>query len=262
MNPPAFDSSIADLGAALRDRTLRSQDLTAQCLDRIDAGRRYNAFITVLAESALESARQADVDLGRGEDRGPLHGIPISIKDLIDMQGLPTTAASPVREGHVATTDAPVVRHLRAAGAVIIGKCNLHEFAYGTTSEETAFGTILNPADTSRSAGGSSGGSAVAVATGMSIASIGTDTGGSIRIPAAACGVVGLKASYGEVSCEGVVPLARSLDHVGPLTRSVGDAAVLHGILTDQPIDDLAPRSLHGLRLGVPHLVISRSAGR
>lgn len=252
MNSPGLDASIADLGSALRRRTLTSQDLTAHCLERIAAGRRYNAFITVLADSALESAKAADLELERGADRGPLHGIPISIKDLIDMQGVPTTAASRVREGHVATADAPIVRRLRASGAVIVGKCNLHEFAYGTTSEETAFGTILNPTDPSRSAGGSSGGSAVAVATGMSVASIGTDTGGSIRIPAAACGVVGLKAGYGEVSCDGVVALARSLDHVGPLARSVADAVILHGILTDQATGDLTPRSPRGLRLGVP----------
>jgi aspartyl-tRNA(Asn)/glutamyl-tRNA(Gln) amidotransferase subunit A len=158
--------------------------------------------------------------------------MPISIKDLIDVAGQPTTAASRVRAGHVATKDATVVRRLREAGVVIIGKTNLHEFALGTTSEESAFGPVHHPFDPTRSAGGSSGGSGAAVALGMGVASVGSDTGGSIRIPAAACGVVGLKPALGEVPTDGVVPLSITFDHVGPIARSVADAANVWAVLT------------------------------
>ena len=175
--------------------------------------------------------RRADREIAAGHDRGILHGIPISVKDLIDVGGLPTTAASRVRMGHRAVTDAPVVRRLRDAGGIFIGKCNLHEFAFGTTGEDSAFGLTRNPRAPERMAGGSSSGSAASVASGMAVASVGTDTGRSIRIPAAACGVVGLKPTFGELSCEGVVPLGPSLDHVGPLGRTVGDvAAVYHAM--------------------------------
>jgi aspartyl-tRNA(Asn)/glutamyl-tRNA(Gln) amidotransferase subunit A len=190
-----------------------------------------NAFTRVDAEGAREAARAADRELERGVNRGPLHGSPISIKDLIDVAGQPTTAGSRVLSDHIASRDAPVIARLREAGAVFIGRTNLHEFALGTTSEDSAFGPVRNPRDRSRSAGGSSGGSAAAVATGMGLASIGTDTGGSIRIPAAACGVVGLKPSIGEVPTEGVVPLSPSLDHVGPIARTVEDAAWLWALL-------------------------------
>lgn len=165
--------------------------------------------------------------------------MPISIKDLIDIEGRPTTAASNVRRDQVASQDAPVVRRLRDAGAVVIGKTNLHEFALGTTSEESAFGAVHNPHDVTRSAGGSSGGSAAAVACGMGEASIGSDTGGSIRIPAAACGVVGLKPSIGEVPTEGVVPLCATFDHVGPITRTVEDAAAFWSVLAARPLPRL-----------------------
>ena len=143
--------------------------------------------------------------------------MPISIKDLIDVAGTPTTAASRVRAGHVADRDAPVIASLRQAGAVFVGKTNLHEFALGTTSEDSAFGPARNPYDVTRSPGGSSGGAGISVAAGMAVAAIGTDTGGSIRIPSAACGVVGLKPGHGEISTAGVVPLSDQLDHVGPL---------------------------------------------
>jgi aspartyl-tRNA(Asn)/glutamyl-tRNA(Gln) amidotransferase subunit A len=198
-------------------------------------GEQTNAFILVDADGARAAARTADDERRRGIDRGPLHGMPISIKDLIDVAGQPTTAASRVRAGHVAERDARVVQRLRDAGAILIGKTNLHEFALGTTSEESAFGAVRNPRDLSRSAGGSSGGSAAAVATGMGLASIGSDTGGSIRIPAAACGVVGLKPSIGEVPIDGVVPLCVTFDHVGPLARSVADAANLWSVLAAKP---------------------------
>lgn len=206
---------------------------------------RTNAFVLVDEAGARAAARAVDEERRRGIDRGPLHGMPISVKDLIDVAGQPTTAASRVRRGHIATDDAPIVRRLREAGAILIGKTNLHEFALGTTSEESAYGPVRNPHDTSRSAGGSSGGSAAAVATGMSVASIGTDTGGSIRIPAAACGVVGFKPPLGEVPTDGVVPLSTTLDHAGPLARTVEDAANVWAVLAGRPIPRLEqPRTL------------------
>jgi len=224
--------TIEDFGQRLRARTITAQESTEACLQRITADNpRLNAFTLVMADSARRQAREADRDLADGRDRGPLHGVPISIKDLIDIRGTPTTAASRVREGHVADRDAPAISRLRAAGAVLVGKTNLHEFALGTTNEDSAFGPARNPHDPTRSPGGSSGGSAASVAAGMALASIGTDTGGSIRIPAAACGVVGLKPAYGEVPTAGVVPLSHTLDHVGPLAQSVPDAAIVYDAL-------------------------------
>jgi aspartyl-tRNA(Asn)/glutamyl-tRNA(Gln) amidotransferase subunit A len=223
----------------------------AEALARIAArNAALNAFITILANESLDQARVLDDERDRGVARSPLHGLPLSVKDLIDMKGLPTTAASRVREGHVAAADAPVVARLRAAGAVIIGKTNLHEFALGTTNDESAFGPAHNPYDLSRSPGGSSGGSAAAVAACLGWASIGTDTGGSIRIPAAACGVVGLKASYGEIATDGVVPLSSSLDHVGPIARTVADAWSIYDTLTDTAPWNHTPARVQGLRVG------------
>ena len=224
--------TIAFTAAALRRGETTSVGLTDACLQRIalhDSG--INAFIAVLGEQAREQARAADRELAAGHDRGPLHGIPISLKDIVDVQGTATTAASRVRFEHVATADAAIVARLRQAGAVLIGKTNLHEFALGTTNEESAFGAVHHPLDESRSPGGSSGGSAASVLAGMAYASVGTDTGGSVRIPAAACGLVGLKPSSGEVSTEGVVPLSTTLDTVGPLCRSVDDARILFDAL-------------------------------
>ncbi len=213
-------------------------------------GARTNAFILVDEAGARAAAVAVDDERRRGIDRGPLHGIPISIKDLIDIAGQPTTAASKVRAGHVAQRDAVVVKRLRDAGAVLIGKTNLHEFALGTTTEESAFGAVHNPRDLSRSAGGSSGGSAAAVAVGMGRMSVGSDTGGSIRIPAAACGVVGLKPSLGEVPTEGVVPLSATFDHVGPITRSVADAATLWAVLAGREIRPIETPATRDITLG------------
>jgi aspartyl-tRNA(Asn)/glutamyl-tRNA(Gln) amidotransferase subunit A len=245
--------TIEEFGRKLRASEISAAEVTEHCLEGIRAhNQRLNAFILVMTDEARRQARDADRELAAGRDRGPLHGVPISIKDLIDIKGTPTTAASRVREGHVAAGDAPVIAALREAGAVLIGKTNLHEFAFGTTNEESAFGPARNPFDVSRSPGGSSGGSGISVATGMALASIGTDTGGSIRIPAALCGVVGLKATYGEVSTEGVVPLSRNLDHVGPLTRSVNDAWLVHRALVGMPkTSPLTPRPIRDLRLTV-----------
>jgi len=246
--------TIEEFGRRLRAREITSAQVTDQCLRRIETDNpRLNAFILVMADEARRQALASDQALAAGRDRGPLHGVPISIKDLLDMRGLPTTAASRVRDGHRANRDATAITHLRQAGAVFIGKTNLHEFAFGTTSEDSAFGPARNPHDTARSPGGSSGGSAASVAAGMALASIGTDTGGSIRIPAAACGTVGLKPSFGEVSIDGVVPLSRTLDHVGPLTQTVSDAClVYHALLGDERVTPPAPMPLHDLRLAVP----------
>jgi aspartyl-tRNA(Asn)/glutamyl-tRNA(Gln) amidotransferase subunit A len=249
--PPTIEQALT----RLRDGTLTSVRLTRDCLDTIERlNGQLNAFIAVTADEALERAREADLARSRGQWLGPLHGIPVSLKDLIDQRGVGTTAGSRVLDATPAAKDAPVTAALRQAGAVLIGKCNLHEFAFGTTSDESAFGPVRHPQDPGRAAGGSSGGSAVAVATGLSLASIGTDTGGSIRIPAAACGIVGLKPCSGEVSCEGVVPLSRSLDHVGPLCRTVADAALVHGALTrTEPVRPTAGADLRSARLGVPY---------
>jgi aspartyl-tRNA(Asn)/glutamyl-tRNA(Gln) amidotransferase subunit A len=248
-------SSAADLARAIRARTTTAEAATARCLERIAAhDRTVNAFVTVLAESALAQARAADREIAAGRHRGPLHGVPISLKDIIDLRGVPTTAASHVRRGHVAGADAPVVARLRDAGAVFIGKANLHEFAFGTTNEDSAYGPVHHPLDPRRSPGGSSGGSAASVLAGMAYGSIGTDTGGSIRIPAAACGLVGLKPALGEIPTGGVVALSPTMDHVGPLGRSVEDAAILYAALRgDAGAGDQVPAAdPRRLRLGVP----------
>ena len=250
----AEPTSIAELGAALTAGRTSSETVTRACLDRIDLfGPPTNAFITVLRDQALEAARAADEARAHGRVLGPLHGVPISLKDIIDVRGVPTTAASAVRRGHIAGADAVVVERLRAAGAVIVGKTNLHEFALGPTNDDSAYGPVRHPRDEQLSSGGSSGGSAVSVVTGMAWGSIGTDTGGSIRIPAAACGVVGLKPSIGEVPTDGVVPLSPTFDHVGPLCRTVADARLLFEVLTaSKPSAHAAPSAPRGLRLGVP----------
>jgi len=255
MTAPVELPSIVDLGRAIRAGATTSEAATERCLAAIrDRDRSINAFITVLAEPALDAARTADRELRAGRDRGVLHGVPISIKDLLDMSGLPTSAASHVRREHVAARDATVVARLRDAGAVLVGKTNLHEFALGTTNEESAYGPVHHPLDATRSPGGSSGGSAASVLAGMAYASIGTDTGGSIRIPSAACGLVGLKPRFREVPTRGVVPLSASLDHVGPLCATVADAAAIFGTIADASGIEgpPAPVPARGLRLGVP----------
>jgi aspartyl-tRNA(Asn)/glutamyl-tRNA(Gln) amidotransferase subunit A len=247
-------TTISEVAARVKRGEVKSEKLTEQCLAQIEElNPKLNAFITVTADAALARARQADHEIAAGRRIGPLHGIPISLKDLIDQQGVRTTAGSLVRADHVATEDAVVTRRLREAGAVFVGKTNLHEFAFGTTSEDSGFGPARNPHDPSRSPGGSSGGSAAAVASGMSLGTVGTDTGGSIRIPAAACGVVGLKPEWGHLSASGVVPLSRQLDHVGPLAASVADAWLLYNAMqpaSDQIGDELDPALLKDLRFG------------
>jgi aspartyl-tRNA(Asn)/glutamyl-tRNA(Gln) amidotransferase subunit A len=245
--------TIEEFGRRLRAGETSSVEATEACLRAIDKDNsRLNAFILVMADEARRAARDADADLAAGRDHGPLHGVPISVKDLFDIKGLPTSAASRVREGHLAAADAHAITHLRHAGAVIVGKTNLHEFAFGTTNEDSAFGPARNPRDPSRSPGGSSGGSAVSVAAGMALASLGTDTGASIRVPAAACGIVGLKPTYGEVPLDGVVPLSTTFDHAGPLAQTVADAWHVYHALVGRPASrPLTPVPVAGLRLGV-----------
>ncbi|HET6976456.1 MAG TPA: amidase [Pyrinomonadaceae bacterium] len=212
----------------LRRKEVSPVELTRSCLARIDElNPTINAFITVLHESALAEARAAEDEINDGNWRGPLHGIPIGLKDLIDTAGIKTTCASALFADRVRTEDAYIVQLLKSAGAVLLGKQNMQEFAYGGTSTSSYFGPVRNPWDTNRIAGGSSGGSAAAVATGMCFAAIGTDTGGSVREPAAFCGIAGLKPTYGRVSVRGVFPLSASLDHVGPLCRDVTDTALM-----------------------------------
>jgi aspartyl-tRNA(Asn)/glutamyl-tRNA(Gln) amidotransferase subunit A len=220
--------SLVDAAELLRGRKVSPVELTNACLARIERlNPVLNAFITVTADQALVDARAAEADIARGRRRGPLHGIPIALKDLFDTAGVKTTAASAVFADRVPSEDGEVVRRLKQAGAVLVGKTNMHEFAYGDTSAQSHFGPVRNPWDHQRISGGSSGGSAAAVAARLCYGALGSDTGGSIRQPSAYCGVVGLKPTYGLVSTTGVVPLSWSLDHVGPMTRTVADCAVL-----------------------------------
>jgi len=258
--------TIVELAPRLRRKEISPVELTRACLERIEKlNPMLNAFITVTAESALAEAQVAEIEIARGEWRGPLHGIPIALKDLIDTAGTRTTAASALFQDRVPAEDAEVVQRLRRAGAVIMGKNNLHEFAYGGSSLVSFFGDVHNPWDTAHIAGGSSGGSAAAVAAGLCYAAIGTDTAGSIREPAALCGCVGIKPTYGRVSARGVIPLSWSLDHVGPLAATVSDAAaVLQAIAgydaldagsADVPVADYVSGLRDGtkkLRVGIP----------
>ncbi len=246
--------TIGEFARRLRARTISAREATDDCLRRIDADNpRLNTFILVMSDAARRQADTADRELAAGHDRGPLHGVPTSVKDLFDLRDTPTTAASRVREGHVATRDAAAIARLRDAGAVIVGKTNLHEFAFGTTNEDSAFGPARHPLDPTRSPGGSSGGSAASLVAGMALAALGTDTGGSIRIPAALCGVVGLKPTLGELSTDGVVPLSKTLDHVGPLAATVTDTWHMFHALHDRPnARSLDASSIRNRRFGVP----------
>jgi len=257
--------TLLEAAAALRRREISSAELTAAALQRIERlNPSTNSMQTVMADAAREQAKQADEELARGEDRGPLHGIPVAVKDLFSTKGVRTTGGSSLFADHVPDHDAAVVESLCAGGAVLVGKTGMHELAYGITSSNPHFGAIRNPWDRDRIPGGSSGGSAAAVAAGMVSMAMGSDTGGSIRIPASFCGVVGLKPTYGRVSRYGAMPLGFSLDHMGPLTRSVRDAAaVLNLIAGHDPRDETSSRrpvenyvpdiepSIRGLRIGL-----------
>jgi aspartyl-tRNA(Asn)/glutamyl-tRNA(Gln) amidotransferase subunit A len=231
-------ASIEEIGKLFRKRKLSPVELTKLMLARIERlNPKLNAYITVTAEVALAQAKKAESELfaprGRRShrDRGPLHGIPISLKDNINTAGIRTTAGSKILKDFIPKEDAVVVAQMKQAGAVILGKTNMHEFAYGVTSNNPHYGPVRNPWNLERIPGGSSGGSAAAVAAGLCYGSIGTDTGGSIRIPASLCGVVGLKPTWGRISCEGTVPLSPLLDCTGPLARTVRDVAILTGAI-------------------------------
>ncbi len=252
MSAPADLRTIAQIAPLIRAGDLSPTDLVERCLGRIEHSASLNAFITVLADRARAEARTAEREMASGHYRGPLHGVPVSVKDLIDVAGTPTTSGSAVPARHP-TADAAIVTRLRAAGAIIIGKTNLHEFAFGTTSDESAFGPVHHPKDPSRSAGGSSGGAAVALLEGMCFGSVGTDTGGSIRIPSAVCGIVGLKPTLGELPCAGIVPLSTTLDHVGPMARTIADVRALFRAMAGT--DDVAREPGH-MVLGVPEAYV------
>lgn len=219
---------LAEASRLVQTREISPVELTRVCLSRIEKlNPILKAFITVTAESALQEARQAESEISKGNWKGPLHGIPLAVKDLLETAGVTTTAASAVLQDYVPEQDAYVVQRLRSAGAVMLGKLNLHEFAYGGSAIISHFGIARNPWDTHRITGGSSSGSAAAVAARLCYGAIGTDTAGSIRLPASFCGITGLKPTYGLVSARGVIPLSWSYDHVGPMTRTAADAALL-----------------------------------
>lgn len=234
------NAGIRDLGAAYRTRSTTPTESTRKCLERIQKlNPTLNAFITVLGDSALKTAAESEKRFKEVVPLGPLDGVPIAVKDLIYIKGVRSTAGSQILAHNIAAYDAPVVKRLKAAGAVIIGTTNLHEFAAGSTGVNPHYGPIRNPWDAERMSGGSSGGSAVAVATGMAAGTIGTDTGGSIRIPAALSGVVGLKPTYGLLSRLGVVPLSSSLDTVGIISRNAWDAAALLQVMAVRDMEDM-----------------------
>jgi len=258
--------NIVRLSLLIRRRELSPVELTNFFLERIHKLQPVlNAYITIAKNWALQQAKQAEKEISGGCYRGPLHGIPINIKDIIYTQGIRTTAGSRILKRFVPKENAAVIERLLKAGAIILGKASLHEFAFGITNINPHYGPARNPWDPGRVSGGSSGGSAVTLLSAMALASVGTDTGGSIRIPAAACGCVGLKPTYGRVSLKGVIPLAGSLDHVGPLTRCVEDAAIMlesmansdqtptGGTSTGKPSlrKDLH-KGIQGLTVGVP----------
>ena len=231
--------SIEQAARLLRRREVSPADLVEGALARIERSNgKLHAFLTVLADQARRQAKKAERGIRRGRARGPLYGVPISLKDNFQTRGIRTTAGSKILADWVPDADSNVASSLAAAGAIVVGKTNLHEFAYGITGENPHYGSSRNPWAPDRISGGSSGGSAVATATGMGFASVGTDTGGSIRIPSALCGLVGLKPTYGLVSTQGVVPLGVSFDHVGPIARNVADASIL--------LEAMAPRYPRG----------------
>ena len=260
------DLDITAVAPLLRARQLSPVELTDAYLDRIERlDPTLNAYIRVMPDQARAAARAAEREIVGGRWRGPLHGVPLGIKDLFDVAGVPTTMGSPILRDNLPVVDSTVVSQLKAAGAVILGKHNLHEFAFGITSENPHFGAVHNPWSLERVPGGSSGGTAAAVAAGLCAAGLGSDTGASIRAPASFCGIVGLKPTYGRVSRAGALPLAWSLDHAGPLVRSVADCAMLLQAIAGhderdpasaaRPVPDFSAtldEGVNGLRIGVP----------
>ncbi len=256
---PALDLAqldLSDASAAVQRGEVSPVELTRACLSRIERiDPKLNSFITVLHEQSIADARHAEREITNGRWLGPLHGIPIAIKDNIDTAGVRTTAASALFLNRVPERDAEVVKRLKDAGAIILGKLNMHEFAGGTTSAISHFGPVRNPWSLDHIAGGSSGGNGAAVAAGLCFGSVGTDTGGSIRIPAACCGIVGLKPTYDVVSTQGLVYVSRSFDHIGPMCRTVTDSALMFQAMTDHPVarsfDPNSPPSTSVLRIGL-----------
>jgi len=231
--------TIDEAARLLARKEISPVELTKACLERIERiDPLINSFITIVPWIALEQARRAEAELLRGERRGPLHGIPVALKDLYETAGIQTTAGSRHFAEYVPETDAVAVQKLGAAGAILLGKLNLHEIALGVTNENPHFGVCRNPWDLARMSGGSSGGSTAALAAGLCLGSLGSDTGGSIRIPASLCGVVGLKPTYGRVSLRGIMPLSWNLDHAGPLGRSVLDIAYLLQVIAGYDAED------------------------
>jgi aspartyl-tRNA(Asn)/glutamyl-tRNA(Gln) amidotransferase subunit A len=256
-------ATILELSQRLRTREISPVELTQDCLAKIEKlNPVLNAFILVTEESALLQARQAEAEIQRGDWRGPLHGVSLGLKDLTDTADVRTTAASALFKDRIPAEDADIVRWLKNAGAVLLGKQNLHEFAYGGSSVISYFGEVRNAWNREHIAGGSSGGSATAVAAGLCYGAIGTDTAGSIREPAALCGVVGLKPTYGRVSARGVIPLSWSLDHIGPICSTVADCALMLQVIAgydpncaNVPVSDYAAaihRGANRTRIGVP----------
>ncbi|HUA58120.1 MAG TPA: amidase [Verrucomicrobiae bacterium] len=249
--------TLRQASEALRARKISAVELTQACLKNIDTfNPKTDAWITVMREQAMAQAKALDQEGAAGRWRGPLHGIPIGLKDNIDAAGVRTTAASKTLAGNVAPEDAEVTRRLRVAGAVLVGKCNMHIFASGATSAVSYYGPVRNPWNLEMISGGSSGGSAAAVATDNCYAALGTDTGGSVRTPSAMCGVTGMKATYGRVSIRGIVPLTWSLDHCGPIARTVDDAAAMLQVIAGydrldlQSVDHPVPQ--YGEAIGAP----------
>jgi aspartyl-tRNA(Asn)/glutamyl-tRNA(Gln) amidotransferase subunit A len=241
--------TIRQAGEALRARKVSCEELVREAIRAEEAQRDLNCFITLTAEQALQEARQLDKELAAGHDRGPLHGIPIAHKDLFYTAGVRTTNGTKVFADFVPDHDAVVVEKLRSAGTVSLGKLNQHENAYGITSTNPHYGPVRNPHDRDRIPGGSSGGSGAAVAAGILFGATGSDTGGSIRIPASFCGVVGFKATYGRVSSKGCFPLGSTLDHMGPFARSVEDVVLLLNAMASEPV---TAKPNAAVRVGLP----------
>ncbi len=258
--------SVAEAARLISTRKLSPVELTEACLGRIERLEgRLNAFITVTPDDALKASKAAADEIANGAYRGPLHGVPIALKDIFGLADVRMTAGSKILAENVVPEDAEATSRMKAAGAIILGKLNLHEFAFGATGVNPHYGSARNPWDTERITGGSSSGSAAAVASGECSAALGTDTGGSVRIPASLCGIVGLKPTYGRVSKRGVLPLSWSLDHVGPMTRTVEDAAIVlqriagHDVSDPSSADEPVPHyrealgdGVRGLRVGIP----------
>jgi mandelamide amidase len=248
-----WDLGVAEAAAALRTGEVTAARLAEALLARAEALAHFNAFISIDPERVRAAAEAADQRREAGAALGPLHGVPLALKDNLDTADQATTGGTPGLKSNRPARDAAVVRKLRAAGAIVLGKCNLHELAYGITSNNAAFGAVRNPYAPDRIAGGSSGGTAAAVAARLAPGGIGTDTGGSVRIPAALCGIVGFRPTAGRWPQEGIVPISHTRDTAGPMAREVADCALLDGIVTDEPTRvATAPAALKGLRLGVP----------